>query len=104
MVEAATREKRVRAMQEKVVLLRKREMVASGVMTADEVRRICVTHGIKTDGCNVAELRKKLVEAMPAGPPDPSWLKGAGAAREKGLRGRKGRKTKGGDGKRGARG
>ena len=99
MVEAAAREKRELAMQEKIVLLRKREMVASAVMTGDEVRRICERHGIITDGCNVGELRKKLVEAMPAGVPDPSWLKGPGAAGEKGLRGRKGRKRKGGDGK-----
>ena len=103
MVEAAAREKRELAMQEKIVLLRKREMVASAVMSGDKVRQICERHGIVTDGCNVAELRKKLVEAMPAGLPDPSWLEGGGAAGEKGLRGGKGRKRRRGDGNGGAR-
>ena len=102
MEEAARQEKRERAMQEKIVLLRKREMVASAVMSGDKVRQICERHGIVTDGCNVAELRKKLVEAMPAGLPDPLWLEGAGAAGEKGLRG-KGRKRRRGDGNGGAR-
>ena len=69
MVEAATREKRELAMQEKIVLLRKREMVASAVMTGDEVRRICERHGIITDDAMSASSgRSSWRRCRPGGP------------------------------------